>query len=359
MKYNFTFTLLFVLFLSFFNITSNTLANTSSGENFVVNINMPKNQYERTGSYYDLDASNLNNQKLSFDIRNRTEKKIKVGLEPSNALNNANGGINYTLSEGTESSKLIDEKFLMEQYIKTPKSINLKPKETKTIEFKVNYPDVKTGTLLGGVLFKDITEQPDKDEVESNGVNITQEVLIGYAIRADFGDVEGMKSDVSLEGNSVGLTPSGLQLLFHLTNNVANIPNDIYFEYEVYDNKKNLLFKDDVSKFKLAPKSELNFPIFWPNNDYIDGVYTIKTTLYIDGENKDYEYKIKIDENKLTKAKDEEPIYIDWPENNNLKWIILGALFFAFVSSYIIIKRKKGDKREKAFNNNTRNDVDE
>lgn len=356
------FSLLLLLFLALnFNEVNIIAANSppSTGQNFTATLILPDNQIEgKTGAFHLL----LNEQKrqtLKVELRNLTDQPLIIESRPANAFTNVNGDINYESNDGNTYSNLTDEKFLLNRYIKMNDITKLKSKETKLLEIEINYPELDRGTILGGFLLKEVgSETIDKSVDEyGNAIEIAQEVMIGYSIRADYGEVFE-KQEVALNGNSVSLTSSGLQIHFHLENKLASIPNGIYFEYGVYDKKGNLLYEDKVNEFKMAPKSQFAYSLFWPNNDFRDGTYIIKTSLYVDGKSHPYEYEIVINETKLKESINDEPITIQWPEENKVNWLLIILATIAISSTLLFLRKKTMEEKDHNQEVKTKKTVD-
>lgn len=246
---------------------------------FAITPVFPTNQDKNVRGYYKLDFEKGKKQTIKIKIRNDKNGELTLLTTSLNALTIANGGIDYSEKTKNESSQSLDENFLLKPMLQLPESITLKKGETKEIAVEITSPDVTKGTVLGGIDFVE-KDASDSGEIGNEGgvsFNIQNKVDFKLAIQLDY--TKDIDSDLSIGGAPFKSLPSGPQLYVKLINNAPSIEENLEGTYEVFEPSGKSLFTGIITDLKMAPKTDVNFPIAWDGKTIGEGKYTINTTI--------------------------------------------------------------------------------
>ncbi len=154
----------------------------AAGAGFTVSANIPDNQYNEALSSFDLVMKPNQTKTLSVVIEN---------LEDNTKTISAAANTGYTTDSGTEAfdkhnpGKLSQAEYQFSQLFDQPQMITLKPKETKTVNFKVKMPDqLYAGVLKGALYFKD-TKAGSTQGTDQQGFSVKNyyAMAIGVVLR--------------------------------------------------------------------------------------------------------------------------------------------------------------------------------
>lgn len=131
---------------------------------------LPENQNVEVNSYFNLLVKPGDKQTIYVQITNNKKETIVVTLTPANAYTRPNGGIFYDTNIDSPETILLDKSFALSNYISIDKNVTIKPNETINVPIKITVPDIKSGTLLGGILINEEvpTSENIKEETKKN-----------------------------------------------------------------------------------------------------------------------------------------------------------------------------------------------
>ncbi|MDQ0271251.1 DUF916 domain-containing protein [Cytobacillus purgationiresistens] len=256
--------------------TKPTEANTQNIP-YEIKLHLPKNQVEGIKSFFDINVKPGTTQTFEVSIQNLSPEDIKIGIESANAINSPRGGIVYKKEKGDQYSFLTDDSFYMDEHINVANEIVIGPHQSKKIPVVVNIPDSREkGTLLGGIIFKDLTERERNVSKESGQLSLKGKIELAQALGIKMNlssSAETIPLDVNNASNRV--IPSGAFIEFELENSNADIVEDISFSYKVIDKKENMIFKGEIPEFNVAPKAKVSMEIPWTGETYQPGEYKL------------------------------------------------------------------------------------
>lgn len=332
-----------IVLLSLIMFSSSTMH--ASGLTF--DVNPVGKDHEKLG-YFKLNAKSGSDILLPIKIENISDSKISIKVKFLNALTSSYGNIQYIDKEKIGNSLLLDSKYGMAQYIKGPDVIELEKGEIKTVNYSINIPsNVTEGTLLGGLSFKN-TSNENKDDSE-NGIKINNEIERVVGIQLDLGKKEN--SNIQLEDDIQLVEDSSPPFLnIGLVNNNPVIVEGVSIKYKVFEGDKER-FEGETIPFKMAPKTKIALPIDWKGK-FESGNYNVKITLDVNGKKVNRNYSLKIKEKDVKSNENIVDITNEGTgKSSGYSNVIISTLFgfligigcFWFI---IICKRKKSEKSE-------------
>ena len=158
----------FALLVMFFSISN--IANAQDNTAFSIVPIYPDNQVSTTKGYYDLKVNSGERQTLKVRITNNKNEELFIDITSANAYTDPNGGISYSLNIISPDKYLLNDNIQMANYISAPSNIIVKPNSTLEVPIVITTPNIRSGTLLGGIIFtiKDKVAQsqpiPGKDK---------------------------------------------------------------------------------------------------------------------------------------------------------------------------------------------------
>lgn len=163
-------------------ISNKPQAIQAMGAGFTISANVPDNQYNNAVSSFDLVMQPNQTETLTVTLEN---------LENNTKTIKASANTAYTTVSGSEAvdkhhpEKLSQAKYQFSDIFDAPQMIRLKPKETKTVNFKVTMPaKLYSGILKGALYFKD-TKAGATQETDQTGFSITNyyAMALGVVLR--------------------------------------------------------------------------------------------------------------------------------------------------------------------------------
>ncbi|KRM24134.1 hypothetical protein FC90_GL000608 [Latilactobacillus graminis DSM 20719] len=136
---------------------------------FTVSANIPDNQYDEEQTSFDLVMKPSQTETLAVTLEN---------LEDTPKTISATANTGYTTIAGAEAfdkhhpGHLSQAEYQFSQIFDQPQMVALKPRETKTVNFKVTMPPkLYDGVLKGALYFKD-TKAKSRQETNQQGFSI-------------------------------------------------------------------------------------------------------------------------------------------------------------------------------------------
>lgn len=331
-----------VLLVSLFNF--NGVKNVHADElGFSVD---PAEDPHYSNGYFKLDVEPNQTVEVPIRIKNTSDSDMDFEINKLNALTSGYGNINYTDEIKTEHGNFVNPDMAMSQYLKGDGVVSLKSGEEKIMKFLLKTPEnVNEGTMLGGLSFK---KKIVNDDSKKSLINSEFKRVI--AIQANYN--KGVESPIKLSNSNVEITKESPNVLLGIKNESNSIKEGIYFDYKIMQGDKEL-FNGKSNKFKMAPSTEINYPIAWQDEKFSSGDYKLNVSYY-EGEKKiDKVFDLKIPKEDVKKYKEEsssKPVadYDDLP-----KWayiVIVLVTLNLFLLLFLLFKRKKEKKEEKEEN---------
>lgn len=250
-------------FVHFIVVIMTTIAFTvlANAEQLPVDVTpvLPKNQDSTVKNYISIQTKTKQfEQEIEFIVSNRSKEEVTIQIEALNALNSPQKGIQYTPNIKESNTRLLDERYALANYIEMDEQVTLKGGETKRIQVKIEIPELD-GTILGAIGFKTLNKA---DETNDEQFMIHHELnrVIGVQINAETNEkAELTVHDPYIEPMSAYYV---IRLPLELTSSL--LMTDVLLEYEVLDDKGNLLFESKKEpSFNIAPQTQTAFALPW------------------------------------------------------------------------------------------------
>lgn len=257
----------------------------------------PSNQNQQVNGYFDLNVDQTDNmQTVQIRIKNNLDDILSLGVFAANAFNTSNGDILLKETDDTENSHIIDPKYKMKDYLKTPRVITIQPHKEELVPIEIHIPQEITGSILGGVIIKEISETSDTGKIE-------QDISYGISIQLNYPTVD--QPTFKFTGAEITKSPSGSILNFELENQSASIVKNASLTYTIKDNQNKIVFSGKLSNIKMSPKTTMKYPITWGAKELKNETHHLEVTTEFDGQ-------------QTTNNTQELPVLPSWfPENES------------------------------------------
>lgn len=237
------------------------------------------------------------NEKIQFEVTNKTDKPITLNVTPLNAYTSPNGAIQYTEKLEEAQSRLLDENYAMKEknYIEIADKLTLAPKESKVVsgslQVDANAAKIQ-GSVLGGVAFQ-LFEKGDAVQQEESQFRINNEMNTVVGVMATFTErTDDNKIQFEFGEPFVEPMPAYYGIRLPVAFDSSVLLQNVSFEYEVLDEKNKQLFAykvkpEQARMFNFSPKSHPNVLFPWDHDDIQKNTkYTLKGVLKYTGSDK-------------------------------------------------------------------------
>ena len=323
---------LFLLIPLFFLLTITTFAEeTNKNSQFQVSIIPNNHQVSSNSTFFDLLLNPKEETELGMIITNLGGEDIDVTVEPTNATTTQNGEIDYgRLDNNYQKDSSLKISFI--DLIDSKKRISLGPNESKTINFHLKAPEKEQdGIILGG--FVVYADHKDIKQDKNNNILIQNKYEIRKAVRIQMNkNVITPKLKLNkIAFNWIDNTPA-------LTANIQNITStmfgDITINSTITEKKTGKIIKEQTTyNMEMAPNSNFYYPIFWYDQEIIEGDYHLDMTVSSGSETWKLNRDFDISKNESTKFAD----FYEKEKNKKKSWIDYFIVFLVFLIPLIII----------------------
>ncbi|EKF51515.1 DUF916 and DUF3324 domain-containing protein [Lactococcus garvieae] len=329
--------------------------------NFSVKAVLPENQASKA-SYFDLLMKPDQEQTLSVELSNSTDKSVTVEQGLASATTNLNGVVEYSPNNIKADSSL---KYNMKNYVNLDKEIVLPAKTTKTVKIKVKMPATRfKGYMAGGLTYKE--KQSEKKTSDSKGISIQNEYAYVIALLMSQ-ESEKVAPDLKLTKVAPGQVNYRNVINANLQNPTMGYLNQMQLSETIkgIDNPK-LVYKSSKEMMQMAPNSNFDYPLSLNGEKLQPGKYQLKMTVhgqkdengkYVVKDSKGnetrykYEWKFTQDfEITADKARELNQKDVTIKQDNSwIKWLIIALIILVLILIlfFILWKRRKKEEDEK------------
>lgn len=290
----------------------------------------PDNQVKSVQGYFRLIVKPNQQQTIHLRVLNQSNAERKIMIQPANGFTNPVGGMLYSDTLESNKSILLEDAIKLTPYLHMEyEEMTLKPKEEKEIAIDISVPNKDEGTILGAV--KLILEgDPAKNSVELNEgeANFVLKTETVYAVAIQLDLPKTTTPNFSL--GDAGFNSNGPVVYTEMTNDAQLIQENISGEYRVADSQGNQLFAGEIPPFKMAPKSQIQYPIMWNYEKLEQGDYKLYVKLNVNNEDVTVENDFTIGREEINEYVEKTQPSISASEVNSgipsWVWIIVGAM---------------------------------
>lgn len=314
---------------------------------FTYSIKFPENQMENDIGYYKLKLASGEEQTVQIMLNNLGSEDIKVNVSLNGAKTNQNGVIEYGDSPIKNDDSL---KFDFTDIVTGPKTIELGPGETKSLDVSIKMPATSfDGVIAGGIQLMKAEKEKEEEVTEGGSKIINQYAYVIAMLLQQKEDV--LNPDLKL--NKVyGEQDNYRNAIFvNFSNVIGTYLHDMTVEAQISKKgSSTVLYERKQTAMRMAPNSFLNFPVSMNGESMVSGDYT--ANILVTSEEKKWEWiqDFKITKEEADKFNERD---VGLVQEKGIDWLPillivggiagLGALVFFFLS----LMRKKKEKRQK------------
>lgn len=283
MKYIRFFIFVTVLFIIFCTAAFPGVASAEAAEQpMSVKPILPENQKVGVDGYFNLLVNSGDKQTIYLQITNNKKENIVVALASANAYTRPAGGIFYAAEIDSLETILLDKFFALSNYISMDKEVIIKPNETVNVPIEVTVPDMKNGSILGGVLISEIAPASEdvKEETNEAKFKVITKSVFAVAIQLDLPE----QAIPAFSFGSAGFNPVGPNVFIAMRNDAPMIQRQISGAYQVTNKDGQELFAGMFEPIIMAPKTQMNFPMHWGSSVLEPGKYTLSIAANVAGK---------------------------------------------------------------------------
>jgi len=330
--------------------------------NFSVKAILPENQASKA-SYFDLLMTPGQEQTLTVELSNSTDKTVTVEQGLASATTNLNGVVEYSPNKIKPDASL---KYNMKDYVKLDKEIVLAPKTTKTVKINAKMPNSAfKGYMAGGLTYKE--KSSEEKTTDTKGISIQNEYAYVVALLMSQSQ-DKVKPDLKLTKVYPDQVNYRNVINANLQNPTMGYLNQMQLSATVkgLDNPK-IEYKSSKEMMQMAPNSNFDYPLSLDGEKLKSGKYQIKMLVH-GQKDENGKYLVKDDKGNETRYRYEWTFIKDFEiaadkarelnkkdvtikeDNSWMKWLILALilLLLIFILFFILWKRRKKEEDEKA-----------
>lgn len=331
---------LFIIFLGVFFTFEVSYA---EGLGFSVFIQKPENQIDTKTPYLDLRMKPLETTELKVTVRNESkENPLFLDFNYVNATTNSEGRLEYSSYHIANDSSLKNK---FEAIISGPEKEELAPNEEKTMIFKLTMPEEEyDGFIAGGI---EILQSEGKEGKANKEASMTTEFSYVIGMKISENDNE-VKNEIEFKKIQLELYNNKDVLMAYFANVTSSYVEDLELTVDISTpGKNNKLMGKKAKHMRMAPNSQIAFPIEFPQKKLKNGVYEAhiegKTK---DGFSKNWKHPFKLSTEGTGYVITEVEEVTTKVKKNTLFVIILVVLFIIILLVMILILRRRKNERK-------------
>lgn len=342
-----------IAIFSFFCLTSE--AEQVKAENtppatggFSYKVNYPDNQIKKDLGYYHLKMTPGQQQEVSITFTNSSTEKIIVDVSLNSAKTNSNGVIEYG-----DNELVIDDsmKFNFEEIVKADKKLELEPGTTKDLVLSIKMPETSfDGVIAGGIKFM---EAGQEDNPGNKGAMVVNEYayIIGMILQETEKEV---KPEFKYNSVSAGQSNFRNAILVNYSNIQSEYVEDMTVEVQITEkNKEMVLYEKKQTKMRMAPNSQIDFPVSMMGEQMKPGMYTAKILVTAKGDiRQEWTEDFEITQKQADTFNERD---VGLLQEKGIDWkliilIVVGIIIMiAIVFVIIVMIRKRNSKKQSSF----------
>ena len=338
MKKNTYFFLSLIIFFSMLNVVK-----ARGIPSFSITPIYPENQVTTTKGYFDIKTNANEQQTLKMRITNNKNEEISVDITPANAYTEPIGGITYSQNIESPDTSLLKDNIQMVKYISAPSNIIVKPNSSLEVPIVITTPNIKSGTLLGGIIFtiKDKTakSQPIPGKDEANFV-INTATAYAFGIQINLPNTEIPE----LSFGDAGFLSDKLAAYIELKNDTFAISKNISGTYKVTNSSGVELFSEKFAPFSMAPKTQIRYRIKWDSQTLDSGDYILSISGTANGENISTQKTFTIQNKQVVQAQEKNNLPQAKVQNEIPIWVWIFIVLAVAIIMYLLGIKKNTQK---------------
>lgn len=303
--------------------------NSAGATGFTYSINFPDNQIDKELGYYKLKMTPGQQQKLSIMLSNPSAEKVTIEVQLNGAKTNQNGVIEYGESAIKNDPSL---KFNFIDLVEGPKSVELAPGETKSLDLTVKMPETEyDGVIAGGI---QLMRAGQDGTTNSGGSKIINQYAYVIGVLLQENDTV-IHPDLSLNSVKAGQNNYRNAIFINYSNIKAAYLNDMTAEVQITEKgKETVLYERKQTAMRMAPNSFIDFPVSMNGERMIPGDY--EADILITSGDKKWAWKqaFKITDEDANKFNERD---VGLVQEKSLDWKLILLLVAAFLVGIFLL----------------------
>ncbi|WP_067727693.1 WxL protein peptidoglycan domain-containing protein [Oceanobacillus damuensis] len=301
----------------------------------------PDNQQPETQGYFNLLVEPGETQTIELKVTNNLETELTLTGSTANAYTHPTGGMLYGTNIDSDNSRLLEDAILLADLIEIEETITIPSQSSVNVPIEIAIPEEDGQTFLGAVI---LTTEPMSMETEEtneeDAANVILNTETSYTVALQLNLPVETPSDLSL-GEAGFMNETG-EVFIEMTNNVHLIQEEIMGTYSVADQEGAELFSGEIPSFKMAPKSQIRYPIPWENESLDDGTYTLNVNGTAGGNEFTASESFTIENEDIQEYEEKNVPETNTSDNNGIPiWVwVAGAVVFGILM-FVIGKKVK------------------
>jgi len=320
------------------------------GSNYIITPIYDDNQNPNQTGRFQLSLKEDSNYTLSFRIRNDSNNAITLSTQSLNAITESGGSIGFV--NDLNSGQYTEVGYDVATHLSIDQTIKLNANEEKVIPFNLDTNDLKDGTYLGAISFRE--KQSGESTSIKNEDKQTGTIETNYEIEKILPVEFTIGKPAAIDNKS--LAKSFVKAVRQEDGNLKiDVEND---NAALVDGGKiNITVLKDAAKvfsfetnLQLAPKSKTTLEIPW-SGELSSGDYkaSIETTFNENSRKSSFDFSIANKEVEKVKKQtfEDEKIVVESNSNGLLIGTLIGVFIVIIILVLIIVRQRKVMKKYK------------
>ncbi|MGX7264239.1 DUF916 and DUF3324 domain-containing protein [Enterococcus crotali] len=301
---------------------------------FTYKVSFPENQMEENIGFYKLKMAPNAHQVIKIALSNPGKEVLTVDVSLNGAKTNQNGVIEYGDSTIENDASL---KFDFKEIVTGPKTVELKPGETKDLDLAIQMPETMyEGTIAGGIQLMRANQKEETDKKGGSQIINQYAYVIGLLLQEN-----DQLPSPNLELNSVKANQDNARnaIFVNFSNIEAAYLNNMTIEVQVTEkNKEAILYERKQTAMRMAPNTFINFPVSMNGEKMVAGKYKAKILVTSDDKKWSWDQEFTIDQKEADKFNERD---VGLVQEKGINWqliaLIVGGLVVGIALIFIIL----------------------
>lgn len=253
--------------------------NQASELNFSVSPQTSKYQVDEKEHYFDLLLKPNQEELLTVQLTNDTDREVSLSVQVNNTTTNDNGVVEYGKTKIKTDDSL---KYQLKDYVNAPKEVHLKPHSKMNYQLKVHMPDQSySGVIAGGLTFSEKENNSSaQDSTNSNGLAIKNKYAYVVALLMRQTKENGEPNLHLTQARSNQVNARNV-IQAHLQNSAPVYLNQLACRTTVIKKASHrTLYTNLQEDMQMAPNTHFNLTIPLNGDELQPGKYIIKVDAY-------------------------------------------------------------------------------
>lgn len=314
------------------------------GSNYIITPIYDDNQNPNQTGRFQLSLKKDSNYTLSFRIRNDSTKAITLSTQPLNAITESGGSVGFV--KDLNSGQYTEVGHDVASHLSIDETVELNANEEKVIPFNLDTKDLKDGTYLGAISFREKQSGEStsikNDDKQTGTIETNYEIEKILPVEFTIGKPTAIDNKSLAKSFVKAVRQEDGNLKIDVENDNAALVDGGKIDITVLkDASKVFSFETNI---QLAPKSKTTLEIPW-NGDLSSGDYkaSVETTFNKNSSKKSFNFSIankEVEQVKKQTFEDEKNV-VESNSNGLLIGCLIGALIVLVVLVLVIMKQRK------------------